>query len=964
MKRSHLKQHTIACSRGHKVATTARAMWFVTLVVAFSPSMLAFAQNNDADDLSQIARQLTSAIKTLKSDSTLENRIRLATWRLLFAESATERADSASLWTLATDQFVEGIAELQEIENSIAKSPDLERKLSETPAIAMRLDAARVRQPAIEQRAQLARESERQRLNQLRAISKQYRDVLTKMSELELFFRLEDFSRVRSTSIEVLTGIGRIHELVGSRKDYHLFDDEPALDNDQDLKLVQSAPAPLNVELIAHLKATHAFATCRLALASEPPDNTLLNHAKAWANAAVQGTAVPEVDLPTGHAADNPLAHYVLGRVNEGLGVLLTSPNRASAELHQRARPLFDEAITHYKRATDGFAKATSNNKVLASLTNEVTDRIKSLESIATFLSKAEKETLAGRPKAAWDTLTNATMIHRNQQLWLELLEAGRRAEVGQNELQQATKSAEDALLSRDDCSVQLVFAKSLTDAVWSEIGRKGIARLTSERRVQLGSLLAKQSDELRKAIASEQVDLVRVQGNAFLSLAITYQSLLAGTAEEQKDSLREAHRLSRDAMASLELALSKEENEYIAVSLREALIASRLAYGHISVLVLPDYRDDAVLAFAAAFDEMAKLQFRRADVSALGSPMISAMAARTGESGTKLVFEERRYRDLVTRFVEAMYTLQFGNAAAAADQMATALQIGYESGDITGQSGPKDASVMLGQTDGFDAQVTLQDSVRAFTILADVEAGRTDKALVDSLRVLVPHTSVKSADEVDPPALTAAIERIQSPLVGFAFASALEANVNTLQLEQQSRRQIFLTAASTAFNRVQQQLSSQRMQTRYPHLVALVSDALQRLGSVDIYRDKAKQLRSRGDLKGAEGTLVDGLRRHPKSTVLWQLYLETQIEQARRGDVSTDNLKTLLDRIGRIRAMNMISAFEQHFYSGLLHERLGDIDSSLQSYQEAVATAEEPQDRVLARSKVSQLRVRIAARN
>lgn len=964
MNRSHLPQHTIACSHGPKAATTRRAIWFVILVVALCPSMLAFAQGNDADNLSQIARQLNSAIKTQESESTLENRIRLATWRLLFAESATERADNASLWTLATDQFVEGIAELHEIEGSIAESPDLERKLSETPAIAMRLDAARVRQPAIEQRAQLARESERQRLNQLRAISKQYRDVLTKMSELELLLRLEDYSRVRSTSIEVLTGIDRVHELVGSRKDYHLFDDEPALDNDQELKLVQSAPAPLNVELIAHLKATHAFAACRLAFASEPLNNTLLNDAKAWANAAVQGTAVQGVDLPAGHAPDNPLAHYVLGRVNEGLGLLLTSPNRASADLHQRARPLFDEAVTHYKRATDGFAKAASNNNVLASMTNEVTDRIKSLESIATFLNKAEKETLAGRPKAAWDMLTNATMMHRNQQLWLELLEAGRRAEVGQNELQQATKSAEDALLSRDDCSVQLVFAKSLTDAVWSEIGRKGIAKLPSERRSQLASLLARQSDELRKAIASEQADLVRVQGNAFLSLAITYQTLLTGTSESQKDSLREAHRLSRDAMASLELALSKEENEYIAISLREALIASRLAYGHISVLVLPDYRDDAVLAFAAAFDEMSKLQFRRADVSALGSPMISAMAARTSESGTKLVFEERRYRDLVTRFVEAMYTLQFGNAAAAADQMSTALQLGQQSGETAGHAGPKDASVMLGQTDGFDAQVSLQDSVRAFAVLADIEAGRSNKALVESLSFLLPNTSFKSVDEADSPVLTAAIEKIQSPLVGYAFASALEANLNSLQLEQQSRREVLLMAASTAFNRVQQQLASQRMQTRYPHLVALVADALKRLGSVDIYRDKAKQLRARGDLKGAEGTLVDGLRRHPKSTVLWQLYLETQIEQVRRGDVSADNLKTLLDRIARIRAMNMISTFEQHFYSGLLHERLGDIERSLQSYQEAVATAQEPQDRVLARSKVSQLRVRIAARN
>lgn len=963
MRNTDLPRTGITCSIKHLCGTTLLALPFFLSVTAWCPNNTTVAQEQSTGDVSQIVHELASAINKLQSDPTVENRVRVATWRLLLAEVATERGDSVSLWSGATDQFVEGIAELREIEEAIAKDPELNRKLSEAPAVAMRLDAARVRQAAIEQRAQLARDAERQRLNQLRVIAKEYRDLLTKMSELDLYLRLEDYSRVRKSSVDVLQGIGKIYDIAQSRKDFYLFDDEPPVEADADFKVVQSSPAPFNLELIAHLKGVHALATCRLALTGESPDEGLLKEATAWANAALEGVAVPGVELPAGHAADNPLGHYVLGRVSESVGVHTTRANRASAALHQRAGPLFVEANKQFQLAATALAKQASGNEVATQLTAEIADRTSALESDTPFLSQAERQTLAGHPEAAWNILSDATAIHRNKQLWLELLEAGRRAGVDQNELRQVTAfSVQEAVLPANDCSAQLVLMKCLTDAVWSEIGQKGIASITPERRQELSSLLAKQSEVLRDALPLEKVDLVRVQGQAFLALAITYQSLLAGTATGREDSLREAHRLSRDAMASLEPALSNEKNELLAVSIREALIACRLAYGHISVLVLPDYRDDALLAFAAAFDEMAKLPFSRGDVSTLGSPMISAMAARTGESGTKLAFEERRYRELVTRFLEGMYTLQFGNPGAAADQMATALRLGQQSGGTPGQAGPRDAAVMLGQTDGFDAQVTLHDSVRAFRVLADIQAGRSDTALVECLQILVPNTSVASVEDVDQPELTAAIARIQSPLVGFAFASALEANVNLLELEQSSRRAVLLAAASAAFDRVEQQLTSQRMQNRYPHLVALVGDARQRLGSVDIYRDRAKQLRARGDLKGSESTLVDGLRRHPKSTDLWQLYLETQIEQARRGDASEDTFRTLLDRIARVKQMNMISSFQQHFYSAVLHERLGDTESSLQAYEDALAAAEEPRDRVLARSKASELRVRLVA--
>ena len=104
---------------------------------------------------------LKSAIQAYEADPTVENQVRVATWRVLLGEMASEGGEDLSLWSLAIDQIDEGLQALGEVENQLAASPDLNRQISRSPDLAMRLDAARVRQAAIAQREQLARDAER-----------------------------------------------------------------------------------------------------------------------------------------------------------------------------------------------------------------------------------------------------------------------------------------------------------------------------------------------------------------------------------------------------------------------------------------------------------------------------------------------------------------------------------------------------------------------------------------------------------------------------------------------------------------------------------------------------------------------------------------------------------------------------------------------------------------------------------
>ena len=267
----------------------------------------------------------------------------------------------------------------------------------------------------------------------------------------------------------------------------------------------------------------------------------------------------------------------------------------------------------------------------------------------------------------------------------------------------------------------------------------------------------------------------------------------------------------------------------------------------------------------------------------------------------------------------------------------------------------------MLGQTDGFDAQVTLHDTVRAFKILADVKADRHEAALLGAVRLLVPGVSVSRVEDVDQQMLEKAVQRIQSPLVGFALASALEKHVNSLGLEGDPRHDMLLVQASASLGRVKKQLDSRRMQNRYPHLVAMVRDGQQRLGSPEKYHKEALQLRSRGDLAGAIQSLTTGLQLHPRSESLWQSYLETRIERARRGGASAEIFNEILKQVGQATQRKMLSTYLASYYRAVLYERLGRVSESLGAYESALATASRPQDRIRALSKVSELRVRLA---
>ena len=132
--------------------------------------------------LPDIARQMAAARPAAEADgASLEDRIRFATWALMVAELAIE---PHKLVSTASDLFDDGQDALDELRDDLAADPEAQKALViRAPLLAARLDAAVVRQERITTRRDLAREEERRRLNDLRAIAKAFRSGLAAQSE-------------------------------------------------------------------------------------------------------------------------------------------------------------------------------------------------------------------------------------------------------------------------------------------------------------------------------------------------------------------------------------------------------------------------------------------------------------------------------------------------------------------------------------------------------------------------------------------------------------------------------------------------------------------------------------------------------------------------------------------------------------------------------------------------------------
>lgn len=170
------------CFRINGDATFYRSVariFILTLIIEFTGALVcenlspAADPITNADQIVNIVENVRRAQDAFSKNASIENRIDVATWLLLFAELSIESGQP--LFSLSLDAFDEGQKHLAQVHEAIQKDPKLKQRLFADPKHAMRLDAAHVRQQAVGKRRELARTQELERLHQLRELVQSFR---------------------------------------------------------------------------------------------------------------------------------------------------------------------------------------------------------------------------------------------------------------------------------------------------------------------------------------------------------------------------------------------------------------------------------------------------------------------------------------------------------------------------------------------------------------------------------------------------------------------------------------------------------------------------------------------------------------------------------------------------------------------------------------------------------------------
>ena len=144
----------------------ATAYLAATLQVNLLLSSVAAADPQEpGEHLKTSVLRLEGAKKARTQADTVDGRVREITWRLLVGELATDKSNGLS--SAAFDALTRGLKELDELQAEIEKDPALERKLTDQPQLAMRLDATQARLTELAAKKDVSRADELARLSQL-----------------------------------------------------------------------------------------------------------------------------------------------------------------------------------------------------------------------------------------------------------------------------------------------------------------------------------------------------------------------------------------------------------------------------------------------------------------------------------------------------------------------------------------------------------------------------------------------------------------------------------------------------------------------------------------------------------------------------------------------------------------------------------------------------------------------------
>lgn len=861
-----------SCLRNFAKTLTGEMVVLSTLVVIMiTPGLLSAADPSDSksgrrdDLLLKAASEMRKASGELGSNPDIAKRIRVLSWSLIVAEIASGPG-GPELFTAANDAYEVGMKQLVALEALAKDKPELEEEISDTPELALRLDTVRVRLQAIKQKSALSRKEERQRLDSFRQLVRSYRSLTANLAAGNAQYLLGDHKTAIRQHVESAGRLADLHKVVTQSRTHWLFKDEPRLNDDKatETALVLTPADPFSDNIVAHVKALQALTAYRM---SAPDDAMignveLIKNARTWAIESREANAKAGKS-PTGHV----IPGFVIAQVDRCLGLQLTLKSPLSANAHKQAQPHFQSAAKSLDEIAELVNKADGP---FPGIRGEVVRRIAEIQSPDVFLDNAAELTARGLNEGAFAELGRGLAHHRSLELLLARAESGSRTtELLPRALEELQAAAESGLLPAADPHAQLVRARCELARLRDQIVGRSETPLAEADMVRMGQTLQRIASNMDAMQKKVPVGPLQFRISAYQALAVAYHSLVG--LEPVGDPETIALRLAKSTSENLEVHLKgfrNKDRQREEIPIREALVAARIAQGHLAVRSLPDHRNTSSLAFTAAMDQQALLPSTGGGTRLLGSVLMESLLNRNDAQKSRLAMEERQLRIIMTQFTQGSFALHWKKPLEASDQMSRALD------RLRGTSGKpavnlSNAADILSGNASIDSPSDVLDSITAFTSMSHVAANRASVGLAVMMNQLANDGKRVTAEslqkQADGDRLKSIATRIPTALSGYALGLALENTVVQHPDLSPAVAAIFRQVARDVQQRVQALLAgSAAARERYHYIVALNGEAVRRLTSPDPTLELSQQLSGKLQFEEAESVLRVGLLLHP----------------------------------------------------------------------------------------------------
>ena len=489
-------------------------------------------------------------------------------WRLLLGQYLVTDGENSHLWENALTQLETGDQAFKKHVGELEKNEEKLKELAQNPKEFLKYDLTREQAKNIGKEIETAREGVIDRIEKVRAVLRNYKDLLDEIAKSEEQMQTGDEIAAAAAYNMALTKIDAIENF--EWKDFYLLTSEPEILGKDRFEIKKEFTPLFKDDLKTHLTIVYVQSLLRLAKQLGDDGANLLDKASAKGG-----------EIKT----ESPVLPFLLGQIKLEQVLLKT-----------RKDPTAERSVAD---AGNFFNEAKEKSTGMKNLEPQI-DFYQNVLKPETFINESKKLTVAGDLQEVKKRLEAGTLIHRDAKIWTALLETLARSGADKETLERFLTKAENV----NDNSVErnvavghcvIVLTERLLDS-GQELGgkladiNKSIAALKDAKDADGLATLAKLY-AVKHRIDKNEIDLTA--GNSFVNDAL---NLLSEKEEIEKlkphESIAdyntlESYVLAKSAFGYFLLALSEGEknDDYLdgIAALDEAASYSSMLPGRIS---------------------------------------------------------------------------------------------------------------------------------------------------------------------------------------------------------------------------------------------------------------------------------------------------------------------------------------------------------------------------------------------